>query len=202
MRFSTTSWQQVHLSFAEPSPHNLGHKYLYHDKRFIPPHAAFLEFSCHDGEKQTWMYFFLSKESLLVMWQQVKYMHSKSQSYCGPNKGHPQALMRATAMLYRLKSLLSHSGECLWLSLERSSQGWREAVRERWRAKRGAGEVGLQAFVFLTASLWRSWKSEKGKKSKTQAQRRMLATPWQNQCLDDFTGWCRWTEMYFRFKLV
>lgn len=34
-----------------------------------------------------------------------------------------------TAMLCRLKSLLSHSGECLWLSLVESSQGWREAGR-------------------------------------------------------------------------
>lgn len=33
----------------------------------------------------------------------------------------------SAAMLCRLKSLLSHSGECLWLSLEGSSQGWREA---------------------------------------------------------------------------
>lgn len=67
-----------------------------------------------------------------VQWQRVKYMHSKSQSYCDPNQEHPLALMRATAMLCRLKSLLSHSGECLWLSLEESSQGWREAV-QGWR---------------------------------------------------------------------
>lgn len=38
----------------------------------------------------------------------------------------------STAMLVWLKSLLSHPRECLWLSLEGSSQGWREADRGRW----------------------------------------------------------------------
>lgn len=67
--------------------------------------------------------------SLLVR-QQVKFMHSTSQSQ-RLHLQHLWALVWPAAMSRRLESLLSHFEECLWLSLEGSSQGWREAERGR-----------------------------------------------------------------------
>lgn len=49
----------------------------------------------------------------------------------------------STAILGWLKSLLSRPGECLWLSLEGSSQGWREAGRGWWGC--GSGDTAMGA---------------------------------------------------------
>lgn len=67
----------------------------------------------------------------------------QSLSQCGSTSNTPQAAATegcvSAAMLCRVKSLLSHSGECLWLSLEESSQGWREAGRGWCRCGKGVG---------------------------------------------------------------
>lgn len=49
----------------------------------------------------------------------------------------------STAILGWLKSLLSRPGECLWLSLEGSSQGWWEAGRGWWGC--GSGDTAMGA---------------------------------------------------------
>lgn len=86
-----------------------------------------------DKKRQIWMVFHCNTS--LVVRQEVKYMHSKSQSQCGST----------VCCCIRWPCQRCHvvSGEiilisfCLWLSLEGSSQGWREAMQ------RGVGE-GIQ----------------------------------------------------------
>lgn len=64
-------------------------------------------------------------DTWLALRHWVKHMHSN------PGRGRVVATdsWEGATMLCRLKSFLSHSGECLWLSLGESRQGWREAGR-------------------------------------------------------------------------
>lgn len=57
-------------------------------------------------------------------------MHSTSQSQCGSANNTRGRSHGQLPCCRRLKSLLSHFEECLWLSLEGSSQGWRKPGRE------------------------------------------------------------------------
>lgn len=102
----------------------------------------------------------------------VKHMHSKPQQGSTSNTLRVAATdgQAITAVLCRLESLLFRSLEkCLWLSLEESSEGWREAGGGRcecgsWDIAREGGRVvvgsllrGTRVFVFLF-HLWQGGK--------------------------------------------
>lgn len=116
-------------------------------------------------------------QTFLLVWLQVKHIDSKSGSQCSSTRNTPQAAATdsyvGAAMLCRV---LSHSGECLWLSLEESSQGWREAGRGWCRCGRGwAGLQGLQAFIFLS----HLWRGGKGGETHEQGAAGALAGLWR-----------------------
>lgn len=72
-------------------------------------------------------------------WQQVKHMHLNPGRDCTSVTRRAAATdgWAGAAVLCRLESFLSHSGECLWLSLKESRGGWRQAEGGVNRGGRG-----------------------------------------------------------------
>lgn len=103
---------------------------------------------------------------------------------------HLWALVWPAAMLRRLESLLSHFEECLWLSLEGSSQGWRKAGRagQGWRwGRKEVGEGREWWFVFLS----HLWHDCKGGEAEDQSQWGDVArTVWKSEMKLYMTGCC------------
>lgn len=108
----------------------------------------------------------LQCDSSLVVQQQVKHMHSESHSHLGSNCNVHRRQPTgdgcvSVAMLAEFTLIsLSHSGEHLWLSLEESGQGWREAGRGWCRQREGGGDwaSGTADICILLSCVTGRWK--------------------------------------------
>ena len=174
--FGFLTWVICTVSVTGQTPQALGRCAL--QTLLLPPSLSLIK-----KDKYGWL-------SSTTHHRKSNIMHSKAQS----QRGFNQQRRSSAAVLCRLKSLLSRSGECLWLSLEESSQGWREAGRgwcrcgrgsgrrrrrrrRRTRRRRGggAGLQGAQAFVFLS----HLWRGGKGGETRKQSTAGALAGLWQ-----------------------